>query len=270
MSVVQRTLIGFKTKLSWGWVKPKGRIKSEEEKLASVRSCSCFTLNWFYMGLCWLGARLMLFHSQPVLCCFSLWFPCSHQAGAAAWVSALWHKQEKMAGAESHWVVAPELLGQFFFEQPVSTDIGFTLLFAAERFWILLKAFPNQPPTCLLYVHSLWLVLKHLVFALQHMSFLRALMHLSSQINVTERKSYKLPWTDSRLLNPRPAIKSLQCLVVSSLFFRSFIIYSMCLAVWYFITAGGGWQTRSQESVSSLASETLQNLRLLGANPMLF
>lgn len=246
-----------------------------QDKIRRGKTCKCMLLFLLHFELVLHGALLTGCKADalPFPASVVLFLPMISML-SPGWCCCLSKCTVTQAGedgrAESHWVVAPELLGQFFFEQPVSTNMGFTLLFAVERFWILLKAFPNQPPTCLLYFHSLWLVLKHLVFALQRMSFLRALMHLSSQINVTERKSYKLPWTDSRLLNPRPAIKSFQCLVVSSLFFRSFIIYSMCLAVWYFITAGGGWQTQSQESVSSLASETLQNLRLLGANPMLF
>lgn len=91
----------FKTKLSWGWGKARGRVRSEERE--NLQVCTLILAS-LWIGFTWgfaswvQGCGLMLFNSQPVLCSFSLWFPCSHQAGAAAWVSALWHKQEKMAG----------------------------------------------------------------------------------------------------------------------------------------------------------------------------
>lgn len=167
----------------------QGKIR-REEKLASAHSCCCFTLNWFYVLLtvqgwcssipsqcCAVSPRN--FHALTRLVLLPERVHCNMSRRR-------WQGRMSPGGcARAAWTIFPWSVRKMF-----------TLLFAVERFWILLKALPNQLPTCLLYVHILWLVLKHPALALQHMSFLQALMHLSSQINVREGKSYKLPWIE--------------------------------------------------------------------------
>lgn len=130
------------------------------------------------------GHRLMLFSHQPILHAFTPWFLCSHQAGVAACSKGT----EKQVGAGSR---AIRYIG--WLHQNCLDNLCWTVsktnvhsAFCRGKASDPLESLSHRPPTYLLYVHILWLVLKHLAFTLQHTSFLQALMHLSSQINVRE------------------------------------------------------------------------------------
>lgn len=138
--------------------------------------------------------RLMLFNRYLVLHCFSPWFPCSHQAG----VDICSECTGKQAGASGRADRRIGWLHQNYLHN-VCWTVGKTNLHIAScggKALDPLESLSHQLPTCLLYIHILWLVLKHLAFILQHMSFIQALMHLSSQINVREELLIPLDTAD--------------------------------------------------------------------------
>lgn len=165
--------------------------------------------------------------------------------------SALSSKWEQVAGQTGMLGGCARTTWTMFVEQSIRQM--FNLLFVGEKLWIVLKACPIS--------HHLFIVCPHPLISSWAPGLHFAAHELPTSFNAfifTDKREgqEELPTPlgqsrsfDAGLLNPRLPIKSLQCLVVSNWFFRSFVIYSTCMAVWYVITSGAGWQMQSWDSL---------------------